>query len=394
MPDTPTLLQRFQRIDRALHASHALWRPEPFQQLLPDWARDQPWLDELLLELDPSLPDEDVRALLGERIPALAELLPLVRLPALPPQRELAARRGLDCDVPGRKWAQIQAFARALPAGRGALLDWCAGKGHLARLAAHTLQQPVHCLERDPALCESGRRLAGRLSLPVWFSELDVLLPAAADAVDTTTHAIALHACGLLHRRLLELAIERRALSLSLAPCCYPLEPEGPYRPFSRAGHAALLQLQRSDLPLAVQETVTASQRVTRQRQQAKAWRLGFDLLQRQLTGSGAYLHVPSTPASWLQLGFGGFCRQLADLKGLTLPAHWDEAGFERRGWERLRQTTARERLRHAFRRPLELWLVLDRALALEEAGYRVQLGEFCERALTPRNLMIHAERC
>ncbi|MNG29795.1 hypothetical protein D3C84_1152830 [compost metagenome] len=51
------------------------------------------------------------------------------------------------------------------------------------------------------------------------------------------------------------------------------------------------------------------------------------------------------------------------------------------------------ELLRNLFRRPLELWLVLDRALFLEEQGYRVRPGLFCDYPLTPRNLLILAER-
>ena len=51
------------------------------------------------------------------------------------------------------------------------------------------------------------------------------------------------------------------------------------------------------------------------------------------------------------------------------------------------------ELVRHLFRRPLELWLVLDRALFLQEQGYQVELSQFCARELTPRNILIHAEK-
>ena len=47
--------------------------------------------------------------------------------------------------------------------------------------------------------------------------------------------------------------------------------------------------------------------------------------------------------------------------------------------------------VRHAFRRPLEVWLALDLAVRLENDGYSVSLGRFCERRLTPRNLLISA---
>ena len=49
--------------------------------------------------------------------------------------------------------------------------------------------------------------------------------------------------------------------------------------------------------------------------------------------------------------------------------------------------------MRGLFRRPLELWLVLDQALFMVEQGYNVEVGSFCEPSLTPRNLMVLAER-
>ena len=51
------------------------------------------------------------------------------------------------------------------------------------------------------------------------------------------------------------------------------------------------------------------------------------------------------------------------------------------------------ELVRHVFRRALEIWLVLDRGLYLQQAGYDVSLSEFCEKQLTPRNVLIQATR-
>ena len=58
-----------------------------------------------------------------------------------------------------------------------------------------------------------------------------------------------------------------------------------------------------------------------------------------------------------------------------------------------LAQVRNLELVRGLFRRPLELWLLLDRALFLEEQGYQVRLGTFCAHELTPRNLLLLAER-
>jgi hypothetical protein len=34
--------------------------------------------------------------------------------------------------------------------------------------------------------------------------------------------------------------------------------------------------------------------------------------------------------------------------------------------------------------------LALDRAIYLQEQGYEASIEEFCERSITPRNLLIH----
>ena len=49
--------------------------------------------------------------------------------------------------------------------------------------------------------------------------------------------------------------------------------------------------------------------------------------------------------------------------------------------------------IRNALGRPLELYLLLDRAIYLEEQGYTVDLQEFFDEELSPRNLGLTAER-
>ena len=147
------------------------------------------------------------------------------------------------------------------------------------------------------------------------------------------------------------------------------------------------------DLRLPLSETVTAGARVRRQRDQSMAWRLGFDLLQRELRQCDEYLPTPSLPADWLQKPFAQFCLDLAALKQLPAVTTWGWQALEAAGWQRLAEVRNLELLRSLFRRPLEIWLLLDRALYLEEQGYRVQLGEFCDSSLTPRNILLLGER-
>jgi hypothetical protein len=132
---------------------------------------------------------------------------------------------------------------------------------------------------------------------------------------------------------------------------------------------------------------------VAAQAAQLAAWRLGFDRLQRQLRGVDAYLPTPSRPARALASGFAAFCADLAAHHGLVLPPGIDYPALEAAGHAQHARVRRLELVRHAFRRPLETLLASDRALFLEERGYRVVVGTFCPRQLTPRNLAIVARR-
>lgn len=87
---------------------------------------------------------------------------------------------------------------------------------------------------------------------------------------------------------------------------------------------------------------------------------------------------------AWLERPYADYCRELAALKGLPEPAARDWQALEAAGWKRLAMVRNLELVRALFRRPLELWLLLDRCLYLVEQGYSVRLGEFCPTSLSP----------
>ena len=312
----------------------------------------------------------------------------------LPAHALEAAGHRLNVDVPGRKWQQIEAFASRLSFAIAPThwLDWCSGKGHLGRRLLQTGQQ-LTCLEYDPALVASGQALSQRHQLHALHVEQDVLAADAASLLKAEHTPVALHACGDLHVRLIRLASAAGCKQLAIAPCCYNRISLTRYSPMSSAAQRSDLQLSLDDLALPMSETVTAGARVRRQRDTSMARRLAFDLLQRQLRGVDEYLPTPSLPSAWLEKPFAEYCQHLADLKELSTIGAQNWPALEAAGWQRLAQVRNLELLRGLFRRPLELWLVLDRALFLQEQGYTVRLGTFCETSLTPRNVLLLAER-
>ncbi|UEH08809.1 methyltransferase [Pseudomonas sp. HN8-3] len=386
---------RFQALDAFLIEYQGLWRPRPFTQLQLPWETEHLELSQWLRRR--SLAEAEASHNHPHDLPApapfpqlAAQALRLSAVDKLPAHSLDPARHRLNVDVPGRKWQQIEAFGAALTFAQTPAhwLDWCAGKGHLGRRLLQPGQR-LTCLEYDPALIASGQALSDHHGLPAAHCLQDVMADVAIDPEHTP---VALHACGDLHVRLLQLASAAGCKQLALAPCCYNrINAEG-YQALSGAGLASLLTLSIDDLGLPLSETVTAGNRVRQQRDTSMARRLGFDRLQRQLRGCDDYLPTPSLPTSWLDKSFADYCRELANLKNLST-GEQDWPALEAHGWQRLAEVRNLELVRGLFRRPLEMWLVLDRALFLSEKGYNVEVGTFCEPTLTPRNLMVLAQR-
>ncbi|KEX95282.1 SAM-dependent methyltransferase [Pseudomonas putida] len=392
------LLARFTALDTFLTAHQALWKPRPFTHLQLPWETTYPelatWLRGRSLEEAESAHNHPALVDAPQPFAALADMsLALSALDELPAHTLEAPAHRLNVDVPGRKWQQIEAFAGRLQFADPARhwLDWCSGKGHLGRRLLQPGQQ-LTCLEYDPALVASGQALSQHHRLHALHVEQDVLAANAAALLEARHTPVALHACGDLHVRLIRLASAAGCKQLAIAPCCYNRTHLTRYSPMSSAAQYSDLQLSLDDLGLPMSETVTAGARVRRQRDTSMARRLGFDLLQRQLRGVDEYLPTPSLPSAWLEKPFAEYCQHLAELKELSTVGAQNWPELEAAGWQRLAQVRNLELLRGLFRRPLELWLVLDRALFLQEQGYTVRLGTFCESSITPRNILLLAE--
>jgi len=394
---------RWQKLNDWLVQHQALWQSAPFIEPIPAWVQSFPELACRVTALTEAECDEldgepeTLANMASQYVPGLALFSQIAHLPTFFSESEDIAAATLPevraTDMPGRKREQAGAFAAALKPLQQPILDWCCGKGHLSRTLAAQSHKSVKGYEWNPELVAGGNVLAIHFADAVQIHCQDVMadnLPMPAN-----THGVALHACGDLHRQLLRRGAAAALPRLSLSPCCYHLTVNGAYQTLSErtAAHENKLRPNRNDLRLAVRETVTAPARVRTQTRLLNQWRLGFDGLQRALGGMDQYLPVPSYSPRLIQKGFPAFCRWAAGKKQLCLPENTDFDHWLAHGVRRHRDVRRYELIRHLFRRPLELWLVLDYAVFLEEQGYRVRLGRFCARSLTPRNILLDAVR-
>ncbi|WP_299574773.1 methyltransferase [uncultured Shewanella sp.] len=294
--------------------------------------------------------------------------------------------------IKGRKWQQITQFAYHVPLDGLPIVEWCAGKGHLGRYLAKTLHTNVTSLEWQQSLCEQGQNFAKRWQLPQQFCCTDVF-KLDENPLKTEQHAVALHACGDLHVRLLNLATEAATQSISFSPCCYHLIEAKQYQPLSDAAKQANFSLSRHDLQLPLQQSVIANQKQLALRHQEICWRLGFDSLQRDATGNSNYLPIPSIKRSQLSGGFVDFCHWAASQKQVDISTINDIEAYFQIGRDRQRLTRRIDLVAHLFRQVLEHWLILDRVCYLEQHHYQVEVFEFCSNSITPRNSLIQAKK-
>ncbi len=393
---------RFAELDAWLCEHQALWRAKPFISPQLPWEADWPelahWLRSRTLAQAEAAHNQPQLLQAPEPFASLARRsTALTQLPRWECAELDNLPERLTRHIPGRKWQQVRHFAASVdqqwqqPVRHW--LDWCAGKGHLGRLLAWQGGQPLTCLERDPQLNRQGEELGRQLGITSQHLDADVLQPASWQQLQSQHTVVALHACGQLHMTLLQQAARRGCVQLALSPCCYNRIDGDTYQPLSRAAQLGELQLTREDLSLPMQESITAGLRVRRLRDQSMAWRLAFDIWQRVARDVDDYLPTPPRPESALNAGIAAFCRDMAAHHQLQLaePDSW--SALEEQGWQRLAQVRNLELLRGLFRRPLEIWLLLDRVLFMQERGYQVKAGQFCSSELTPRNLLLLAEK-
>ncbi|WP_339848013.1 methyltransferase [uncultured Halopseudomonas sp.] len=393
--------ERFQQLDAWLAAHQKLWRAKPFIEHQCTWENQWPelatWLRKRSLEQAEQAHTQPHLIHAPAPFGELARTaIAFTQVPDWSSQSCDVFPEPLQRHIPGRKWQQIIRFAQASQTRwqqpTRHWVDWCAGKGHLGRLMAWQGGQSLLCLEQNAQLNRDGEKLSESFLLHARHQDADVLSPSAWHYLAPEQSLVALHACGQLHMTLLQRVAARGCAQVALAPCCYNRIEGMDYMPLSEIAQRAKLKLSKDDLGLPMQESVTAGQRTRRLRDCSMAWRLAFDLWQREAQGSDHYLPTPSRPESAMSQGIAAFCRELASYHNLHLPepASWPE--LEQRGWQRLAEVRNLELVRGLFRRPLEMWLLLDRALFMQEAGYRVEIGLFCPAELTPRNFLLIAE--
>lgn len=402
--------QRFNSLDKLLSNNSHWWQFAAFHHLESRWKVIAP---ELCLELQKQefnafgeTKDTQVTTELYKNIDLnqfIPDLAAIERLSKINQNiQEMAAPSShWHYQVAGRKWSQITRFVPHVPKHKN-ILEWCSGKGHLGRLAASDGASSLLSLEWQQALCEKNQELNRRLEIEqrycsVHIYQCDVLSKEVNEYLDQKQFPIALHACGDLHTQLIQQVVNHKMEGICLAPCCYNLISKEKYRPLSRRAQQSQLSLSKHDLSLPLKKIVTAGRREKVEQSKEKLWRIAFDCWQRKVLTSDHYMPLPTIPKRVLKSGFESFVAWASETK--KQPQLIQQAGILdsqkalQEASNRMPAILQMEWVQHHFQRAIEVWLLLDKAMYLQENGYKSEIFEFCNASDSPRNLMLRAIR-
>jgi SAM-dependent methyltransferase len=375
----------------------------------PAWCVDRGWVDFLLALGDDELARceagglaeraQDLDGAPASLVALAAAVMTSTQIPVLDAARHAPPASALR-SVRERKREQLAALLGAVApmAARAArIVDVGAGEGHFTRLAAELFDREALGIERSAVSVASAtaraESRANEIDAPgnvARFIAYDACREELRFARDDL--AVGLHACGEVGDRLITAAADA-GCEVALVSCCLQ-KIAGPVRaPLSRA--AAGLELRKDTLgltnltaqPVGIETTIDAT---------IAARQVRFALLQL-LRGRGVEL-APGEEMRGInrrraRKGLRDVAAMALALRDLPAPTDAEIAHHTEES-RRLYGVIRRLSLpRSMLARLVEVAVVLDRAAALVESGARVTVATFVERAVTPRNIVILADR-
>lgn len=404
----PTVLKnkqiqkRFFELSEFLQTHQNLWQTRPFHQLPLSWEKHYPHISKWLRNF--SEPEIEKYAECLEEYPNLPQPFydwvhrgkSLSELASFP-YNKISLPSSYFRGVPGKKQRQIRALCQVLDPlvskDISSVVDWCSGKGHMGRTWFRLQKTPTTFIEKNEQLCQQGNQFLKKEGISARFLHRDVLRDNLSAELPPQALFLALHACGNLHNQLLKKIFSYQARAFALSPCCYHRIDTEFYRPLSCAGKKISLKLDQNALCLAMLQENPERPQELKFRRQSMKWRLAFDLIVQEKLGKEKHVSLPSFPRDLLRQPFSEFCQKMIEKNQLSFSL--SDSSCEKYlslGQEKLRIIRGLGLLLNIFRRPLELWLVLDKAMYLQEKEAVCQVGKFCSFADSPRNILLFAE--
>lgn len=372
--------------------------PEDWWQPLMKWSlADMHRLDDIIAGAQD--PYDDLEIPKGLLL-FMEAVRPLLVFPGIHDSWALPENKSLH--MTAKKQHEISAILPFLATQKKALgieraVDIGGGVGHLARTLVSALDLPMVTIDRDAALQSMGRSLLQKLKvphIPLQFIQGEMQTGPQDDLdahFEGACLSLGLHTCGPLAWTHLKKSQASRAV-LNFG-CCYDRMDVARDCHQSAWAQKHPLPLTSFALFLATRGRRRSLQELAMQ-EQVNTYRLALHLFLQEEGLADGFKAVGDAARATYGLGFVAYAADRFRFLELDFSSYEERArSFIKRPdvLTSMREFFVINVVRNVFARPLEVLLLLDRVLWMEEQGHAVELRQFFDHSISPRNLGLFA---
>ncbi|MBD66237.1 MAG: hypothetical protein CME62_13585 [Halobacteriovoraceae bacterium] len=354
----------------------------------------RPWVEELMQKDTTELVTFENEFKLNTKIPEFSELLATIRDLIDFPQLSFQSPSLISNKIKEKKAHEIAQISFLLNEyDQLNLIDIGGGAGHLSENLIHKRDRFSFCIDQDSNLHESGRKRILRNHsqnqnkiefVPLRFNEK---APVFRNNIYLKNLVLGLHACGDLSADIIHYFQKSQADHLLSVGCCYH-KLTSKYNLSKRAQKDGL-HLSTNAFNLAARSYAYQTSEQLELKIKVREYRYMLHCYLYFL-GHREFIPTGQTKLKDYEMSFSKYAQKYA---GDLIPSLEKTQKYynQKNNQEMVSEIIYTDILRGLFGRVIEAYIILDRALFLQELGHKLEVLEIFDRKLSPRNLAIYA---
>jgi hypothetical protein len=273
------------------------------------------------------------------------------------------------------------------------IIDFGGGVGHMCEYLSDKFKVDSLCFDRDEKLIKSGQQRIEKYNKEVIdkvkFKHARIE-PNMSLSVAQKSLLIGLHACGSLSNYLIDFYLMNKNNSFINFGCCYHKHQDEDIFNLSNLAKKEELVLSKHSQTLAAKCNSTITPKLYEQRVMVKKFRYAFHFLLEKHFNKSEFIALGNYSKTLYRDGFVKYAQFFLEQLNLELnPQQIEDFYMNESLHKKINFLLKAGILRGLFGRLIEIYIVLDRALYLEQAGCQVRVVEAFEKTLSPRNIAI-----
>ena len=279
------------------------------------------------------------------------------------------------------------------------IVDIGGGIGHLAQSLANHYDLKTTSLDMDPVMQETGGQRQLNNKVEYIQVKVDAENSQFQSLLSSDCMTLGLHTCGPLANHQIKASSAKKIKGLISFGCCYEkLQHDPNSQNISQFAKNLKnpITFNYFALTLATRAHRKMHEKDYELKLKVKFFRYAIHILLHDEYGMNKLISLGNSSPKLYDESFGNYV--IEQFRRINLPLHQTKEELDAYFTDPERQELIWKMLtagliRNAFGRLMELYILLDRALYLEEHAYNVELREFFDEPVSPRNLGIVAHQ-